>query len=340
LFQLMSHAIFKAALFMAAGVLIHTTGTKYANEMGGLKDKMKLTMIVFLIASAALAGIPPLTGFWSKDAVLATAWDSGQFGLFVLGAATAGITAFYAFRLFGLIFYGKKSAHLEEREMEGHIPHETDSVGWLPYAILGGATALIGILVPILNLPGLLQSAAATYVRSFFPTATAVSGAAVPLKLVPAGIALAFVVIGVVAAWTIYVANKVSPAQLIREKGVMHGLYMFLENRWYINAIYYRVFVNPTIRFAQWTLDNIEDKVLSKINIGGVSAGINLSIAGNWVDNIVDTISNGFSSVGQAFSRVARRMQTGILEQYTMIFAIGVVIMLLIFIFTLGVGLL
>ena len=119
LFQLMSHAIFKAALFMAAGVLIHVTGSKYINEMGGLKDKMKLTMIFFLIASAALSGIPPFTGFWSKDAVLATAWDSGQFGLFLLGAATAGLTAFYTFRMFGIIFYGKKSAHLEQVEKLG-----------------------------------------------------------------------------------------------------------------------------------------------------------------------------------------------------------------------------
>ena len=222
LFQLMSHAIFKAALFMAAGVLIHTTGTKYANEMGGLKDRMKLTMIVFLIASAALAGIPPLTGFWSKDAVLATAWDSGQFGLFALGAATAGITAFYTFRLFGLIFYGKKSAHLEELEREGHTPHETGPVGWLPYAILGGATVVIGILVPILNIPGLLQSAAASYVRGLFPTATGLSGTAVPFNPISAGIALVFVIIGAGAAWMIYVTNRVSPTQLIGEKGVMH----------------------------------------------------------------------------------------------------------------------
>ena len=112
---------------------------------------------------------------------------------------------------------------------------------------------------------------------------------------------------------------------------------MFLENRWYINAIYYKVFVNAPLRIAQWTLDNIEGKVLSKINIGGVSAGIDLSIAANWVDNIVNAISNGFASVGKSFSKVARRMQTGILEQYTMIFAIGLVIILLVFIFALGV---
>ena len=76
--------------------------------MGGLKDKLRLTFAVFLIAVASLSGIPPLSGFWSKDAVLALAWNSGQTGLFVVGSLTAGITAFYTFRMFGLIFYGKE----------------------------------------------------------------------------------------------------------------------------------------------------------------------------------------------------------------------------------------
>ncbi len=78
LFQLMSHAIFKACLFMAAGALIHVAHSKYINEMGGMRTNLRLTFAVFLIAVASLSGIPPLSGFWSKDAVLATAWDSGQ----------------------------------------------------------------------------------------------------------------------------------------------------------------------------------------------------------------------------------------------------------------------
>ena len=340
LFQLMSHAIFKAALFMAAGVLIHSTGTKYANEMGGLKDRMKLTMIVFLIASAALAGIPPLTGFWSKDAVLATAWDSGQFALFTIGAATAGITAFYTFRMFGLIFYGKKSAHLEELEREGHVPHETSPVGWLPYVILAAATVLIGILVPILNIPGVLQNAAASYVRSLYPNAIGLSGTAVPFNAIPAAIALVFVAIGVGAAWILYVANRVSPTQLIGEKGMMHGIYMFLENRWYINAIYYKVFVDPLIVGCNFILDRFEIGGIEKVSGAVAALGVYLSRAGNWIDkNLIDTASDDVAIDGETFSRTARKIQTGVVEQYALIFAIGLVIILVVFLIAIGVKL-
>ena len=73
----MSHAVFKAALFLMAGVLIHSAGSKYINEMGGMKDRMKLTFAVFLIAVASLSGIPPLSGFWAKDAVLGSRVELG-----------------------------------------------------------------------------------------------------------------------------------------------------------------------------------------------------------------------------------------------------------------------
>ena len=107
LFQLISHAVFKAALFLMAGVLIHSAHSKYISDMGGMKDRLKLTFAVFLIAVASLSGIPPLSGFWTKDAVLGLAWNSGQTGLFLVGTLTAGITAFYAFRLLGIVFFGR-----------------------------------------------------------------------------------------------------------------------------------------------------------------------------------------------------------------------------------------
>jgi NADH-quinone oxidoreductase subunit L len=371
LFHLMSQAIFKACLFMAAGVLIHTTGSKYISDMGGLKDKMKLTFAVFLIAAAALAGIPPLSGFWSKDAVLATAWDSGQFGLFAVGAVTAGLTAFYSFRMVGIIFYGKKSKHLQEmaggvpqqsevaqvqeegghvvepavaetveaehkEEEKGHEPHETGPLGWVPYTILGIMSVVIGVLAPVLNIGGVLDSAATTYLAGFFPKVVSSTVLTAPFNFESAAISLAFVAVGFTAACMVYVVNRVEPVQLIGEKGIMHGLYKFLENRWYINAVYYKVFVNAPVRIALWTLDNVEDRVLSKINIDGVSVAIDLSIAGNWLDRIVDVVSGGFALVGRWLSRGFRRMQTGIVEQYALIFTIGLMVMLIVFLFALG----
>lgn len=106
LYQLTSHAI-KASMFLAAGTPIHVTESKYISDMGGLRNRLKITFAALLMATASLSGIPPFSGFWSKGAVLATAWDAGQFWLFGLGPVTAGLTAFYSFRMLGLVFFGK-----------------------------------------------------------------------------------------------------------------------------------------------------------------------------------------------------------------------------------------
>ncbi|MDG6966474.1 MAG: NADH-quinone oxidoreductase subunit L [Nitrososphaerota archaeon] len=333
-FQLMSHAIFKACLFMAAGVLIHATGTKYANEMGGLRDKMKLTFIVFLIAAASLSGIPPFSGFWSKDSVLASAWSAGQWPLFAVGAITAGITAFYSFRLVGLVFFGKASDH-----MEGHHPHETGPLGWIPYAILGGMTVVIGVLAYPLNIYGALESAATTYLQGLFPAA-GIQPAPVGFTFdaESAAIALAFVLVGLGAAYVIYLARRVEPSRIVGQTGVMHGLYRFLENRWYINAVYYRVFVDPLLAVSGWLLDAFELNGLERVNAGTAALWVYISRGGNWVDgSVVDRIAKAFAVDGESLSRAVRRVQTGVVERYALVFAAGLAVILLLYIFASGV---
>jgi NADH-quinone oxidoreductase subunit L len=335
LYQLISHAIFKAALFLMAGVLIHLTGTKYINEMGGLKDKLKITFAVFLIAVASLSGLPPLSGFWAKDAVLATAWGSGQFGLFLLGAATAGITAFYAFRMFGLIFYGLREEHPISG---GHELKEPSPISWVPYTVLAAGTVLVGLL-GFVNLEGALQASSIAYIYSFFTGGafTALSSAA-SFNFVSSGITLAFAVVGLLVAIQLYVRRKISPSSIVKESGLAHGVYRFLENRWYINAVYYKVFVNAPLRASYWTLDNFEIGVLQRVHGGGANLAVWFSAAGNWFDrNVVDAISNGAAGAGGALSRAFRRIQTGILEQYALVFAIGIILLLLYFLLVTGV---
>jgi NADH-quinone oxidoreductase subunit L len=334
LFQLTSHAIFKACLFMAAGVLIHVSGTKYVNGMGGLKDRMKLTFAVFLIAAASLSGIPPFSGFWSKDAVLATAWSAGQWGLFAVGAVTAGITAFYTFRMFGLIFYGKGSDHAEE-----HPPHEVGPLGWVPYAILGVMTVVIGLLAPLLNIEGALEGAATSYIQGLYPNAVLQSvPTAFSFNLESAGIAFAFVLAGLGAAYTIYVARRVSPSSLVGQTGLMHGIYKFLENRWYLNAIYYRLFVDPLISASRWLLDGFELRGLERVNSATAALWVYISRGGNWIDgSVVDTLATDFAIDGEWISRALRRVQNGVLERYTLIFSIGLAIILVLFILATGV---
>ncbi|MDA4117702.1 MAG: NADH-quinone oxidoreductase subunit L [Thaumarchaeota archaeon] len=339
LFHLMSQAIFKACLFMAAGVLIHVTGTKYVNGMGGLRTKMKLTFAVFLIAAASLSGIPPFSGFWSKDAVLTTAWDAGQLGLFAVGAITAGLTAFYTFRMFGLIFYGKEEEKEGDHPPEGHQPHETGPLGWVPYAILGVATVVIGLLAPLLNIEGALQGAATTYVLGLFPNAVLPSvPPAFSFDAVPAAIALASVLAGSGAAYVIYIARRVAPSAIVGETGFMHGLHTFLVNRWYLNAIYYKVFVYPLISSSRWLLANVEVNGIERLNSATAALGVYVSRAGNWIDSsVVDAVAVDVAIDGESISRLLRRVQNGVVERYALIFAIGLAMILVFFVFAAGV---
>ena len=347
LYQLLSHAIFKACLFLAAGALIHAADSKYINDMGGMRNKMKLTFAAVLIAVASLSGIPPFSGFWSKDAVLGAAWGAGQYGLFVVGALTAGMTAFYSFRMLGLVFYGDASRRLAEVEGQGHRVHEPSPFMWVPYSILAGLTVIIGVTafaglaVPALNIDASLQAAAQSYIAALFPSALlpAPSGA---VDWAPAGLTLAIVVMGFLAAFTIYIARRVPPTRFVGQTGFMHGLYTFLYNRWYINAIYYKVFVDAPLAASMWLSEKFDYMGLFRVNQAGSLLGVYVSKAGNWIDaHVVDGVANGFASVGQFLSRALRRIQTGIVEQYAQVFAIGIlllVVLLLLAIWQAGVG--
>ena len=348
LYHLLSHAIFKACLFLAAGALIHAADSKYINEMGGMRDKMKTTFAAFFIAAASLSGIPPFSGFWSKDAVLGAAWGAGQYALFAVGAVTAGLTAFYSFRLLGMVFFGRRSTKLEEVEMTGHHVHEPSPIMWVPYSILAAATviiglgALIGEVVPALNIEAALQSAASGYITALFPstTLTSLATSSASINLPSSALALLFVAIGFFGAWSFYITQKSSPSKFVGQSGLLRALYSFLEKRWYINAVYYKVFVNAPMAASTWLSEKFDYRGLFRVNEAGSVLGVYLSEAGNWVDvNIVDGTANGFSSAGQSLSRAFRRIQTGIVEQYAQVFAIGVILMVVIFLLAFGVKL-
>src|ERR687890_438148 len=149
-FHMISHALFKASLFMAAGAILHTVGSRFMYDMGGLRKNMKKTYLFMLLASLSLAGAPLITsGFWSKDAIFASLLESNYSlspYLFVLAVSIAVITAFYTFRMVGLTFFGKPSKHIEEMEHRGHHVHEAGPRMWVPYAILAIGSIAIGVI--------------------------------------------------------------------------------------------------------------------------------------------------------------------------------------------------
>ena len=149
-FHLISHAMFKASLFMAAGSLLHIVGSRFMTDMGGLRKHMKKTYAFMWAAGLGLMGAPFITtGFWSKDAIFAAVYESGNewaLPLFIIAVLTAVITAFYTTRMIGMVFFGKKSKHIQKMEEEGHHIHEASASMWIPYGILAVLTIGIGII--------------------------------------------------------------------------------------------------------------------------------------------------------------------------------------------------
>lgn len=141
LFHLMNHAFFKGLLFLGAGSVIHYVHTEDLNKMGGLGKYMKVTSITMLIASLSIAGIPPLSGFWSKDEVLAVTFEAGDISmiftvLWILGVLTAFMTAFYMFRMWFMVFKGQPNEGTRHATEHGHHKHEAPVAMLLPLVVL------------------------------------------------------------------------------------------------------------------------------------------------------------------------------------------------------------
>ena len=140
IFHLMTHAFFKGLMFLTAGSVMHAVSNELdMRKMGGLRSKLPITHITFLIGALAISGFPLLSGFWSKDEILHSAWEKGHPIIYVIGLMTAFLTAFYMFRLIFGTFYGKSRV-----DSQVH-PHESPPVMWVPLAILAIPSALIGL---------------------------------------------------------------------------------------------------------------------------------------------------------------------------------------------------
>lgn len=330
-FHLTSHAIFKAALFMGAGALIHSTGTKYLNEMGGIRKHMKITFIAMTIAAGALAGVPFLSGFWSKDAILAATLSATEYSamtpIFIIAVITALITAFYSFRMIGLAFFGKPSKYLIEREQKGLHLHEAPKVMLLPYSILAGATVVIGIVGYYFE-ESLHHILGHTLEHDFTSIHIVETTGGINISALSAS--LIAVSIGGFLAYYFYIARRSDPWNIVEKYSLVGGIHKFLENRWYINALYYKVFVNSTEAFSSITFRVLELGIIDKISITVATGALSFSSVSKWVDiHIVDGISNGIANAGKWLSKNSKRFQTGITEEYAFAYIIGAVILAL-----------
>jgi NADH-quinone oxidoreductase subunit L len=211
LFHLFTHAFFKALLFLAAGSLIHAVHSNNMSEMGGLRKKMPLTFVVFLIGAMALSGIPPLAGFWSKDEIISEAFKTHQYWLFAVTLGTAVLTAFYMTRAVLLTFFGDYRGHAE--------PHEAPLAMAAPMVVLAFFACVAGLLGP--------THVFVDWVH-YGPVAEHV-----PVDYGFAAISLVGALAGVAFGYGLYRRWR-EPDPLRR----MGPAYTFIENKYYLDDIY------------------------------------------------------------------------------------------------------
>ena len=332
IFHLVTHALFKAAAFLAAGAILHAVESRFMGDMGGLRHSMKITFASMVIALLALSGVPPLSGFWSKDAVITATVLTGQLPLMLLAWGTVALTFLYSLKVIGLVFYSPKSEHVRKLEEEGHQIHEAPALMWVPYVILAVATVAIGLTGPYIE----------SFFRNALASATPLAAAAPELNpaveqnasLTATIGSLIMLAVGGFFGYMIYISGKWKTTSIVGARGLGRGVYNFLWHRWYINPVYYRTFVYGTISVAGALKSTVETGFFDRISGAVARASIGLSKEGQFVDlGVVDGWINGTASVGRKFSSTVKRFETGVPQEYVTVFALGLFALIVVVLF-------
>jgi len=290
IFHLATHAFFKALLFLGSGSVIHGLGGEQdMRKMGGLRRKMPVTFWTMLLAGGALAALPPLAGFWSKDAILASAFVNGHLVLWAVGILTAVLTAFYVTRALWLTFYGEPRDH----HLYDHA-HESPAVMTLPLVALAVGTAVLGILVGFPPEQGFID----TFLRPVF---AGESGHTPELATIVtlAVVSVAAGVLGILAGLSMYVRHRPDPAAVSRAAG---PLYRLLVNKYFVDELYdHRIVEAFRAAFgAMWAFDI----------------------------HVIDGLANRLGWLAAVGGTALRRGQTGIVGNYALTIVAGLLVIL------------
>jgi len=241
IFHLVTHAFFKALLFLAAGSVMHATnGELDIRKMGGLRDKMPTTFRTFMIGSAALAGLPLLSGFFSKDAILVATLAHHPI-LYVVGLFTALLTAFYSARSLFVPFFGKP----RDKHLYDHA-HESPALMTIPLWIL----AILSILGGLLNLPLVL-----TLEHWLVPAIGEHVPPAAWIELTGIILSIVIAIFGVLIAYARYVANENWATRLTEPFKVFAP---YAENKWYVDEFYNMAIITPILAVSTWFANTMD----------------------------------------------------------------------------------
>lgn len=299
IFHLMTHAFFKSLLFLGAGSVMHGTGGETnIQKMGGLGKHMPVTRATLVVGAAALAGIVPLAGFWSKDEIIGATFLRQYYLVFAVGIIVAFMTAFYAFRMIFLTFNGPERFH-----QHGIHPHESPKWMTIPLVILAVLSAVVGFL----GYPpegGFIQKFLQTV-----PGVAAAETAAVGFTsttLILMGVSTIIAISGVALAWVMYI-SKIKVFDPVAWGRTFRPIYTFFYHKWYFDELYNLVFVQTTLAVGR---------------------------AAWWFDaNVIDGAVNGVASLVSATSGGLRRVQTGFVQNYAFVILLGLLTMVSVYLF-------
>ncbi len=288
-FHVITHAFFKALLFLGAGSVIHAMHHEQdIRKMGGLKSKLPITHITFLIGCIAIAGVPPFSGFFSKDEILAAAFEKNKI-YWVLGLVGAAMTAFYMFRLYATTFLGKFRG---SNEQEAHL-HESPLAMTLPLIVLAILSALGGAIgIPHIMggnhwLTGQLSTIVSTPQEAHLAVST---------EWILMGISVA------IAATALLLALSRYSKQTDEEPSSAIG--KFFYHKWYIDELYQKAIIEPLNKFALFLKEFIEKKV-------------------------IDGAVNGTGKLVQFSARKVRLIQNGQAGYYILFMVLGIITLFL-----------
>jgi NADH-quinone oxidoreductase subunit L len=286
-FHLMTHAFFKALLFLGAGSVIHGMGgIQEITKMGGLRKEMPWTFRTFLVGTLAIAGVPGLAGFFSKDMILAATWSSPNFGkiLWAVGLVVAGMTSFYMFRLLILTFTGRP----RYTHHEVHHVHESPAPMLIPLILL----AFFSIIAGYVGLPRALSGThelIAEFLHSGPSPAEAAEHASVALEWMLIAASVLAAGVGAFLAYLFYVLRPELPGRISSSAS---ALYSILTSKYYVDEIYDAVIVHPIVVTAREFLWKVVDVLM------------------------IDGIVNGIGQTVRSLADGLRHMQTGYVRTY------------------------
>jgi NADH-quinone oxidoreductase subunit L len=274
MFHLITHAFFKALLFLGAGaVILATHHEQDIEKMGGLRHRIWRTWVVFGVGVFAIAGFPPLSGFFSKDEVLLSAWLShvpGHQALWAIGLLTAALTSFYMFRLFFRVFHGR--SRLNEEQL-GHV-HEPASTVLVPLYVLAALSAAAGLLGFSQAYGDLLGIPDSNTLANFLAPVIGhpEHHVAASTEFALAGYAIAAAVVGLALAVVLYIQSPTLSAQIRSRLAGLHGL---LANKYYVDELYDALVVKPLVRFSdRWLYRALDATVIDGYAVNGTARGV------------------------------------------------------------------